>query len=384
MHTFGLVFFFLVAAFWVFHGLRAAHGASKLPWIKDFEPAHDADCPSISLIFAARDEEEKLPAALATLAALDYPQLEIIAVDDRSQDATGHILDEFAAVHSRCCVVHVAELPSGWLGKPHALQRAYEASRGEWLLFTDADVRFKPNVLRRAIALAKTNGLDHLTLFGDVEMHGFWEKTLITFFGLAFHLAIDPHRAGNPRSRVYAGVGAFQLLKRSAYETSGTHRRLAMEVVDDMKLGKIVKQAGFRSGVGIAQNAVVVRWHAGLGNLIRGVTKNFFAAAGYSVAIVAVSIAGLLLLNIAPFLGLFLGHGWMRILAAISVLVALGFQCGVDVVMRVSPLYALTFPLGALLFSYMLLRSTAVTLWQGGITWRGTFYPLDELKRGVV
>ena len=126
MHTFALVFFFLIAVFWVFHGLRVAYGAAKLPWAKDFEPAEYAACPSISLIFAARDEEEKLPAALATLAALDYPDLEIIGVDDRSQDATGRILDDFAAANPRFRAVHVAELPNGWLGKPHALQKGYE------------------------------------------------------------------------------------------------------------------------------------------------------------------------------------------------------------------------------------------------------------------
>ncbi|MGH9740757.1 MAG: glycosyltransferase [Candidatus Acidiferrum sp.] len=384
MHTVGFVFFFLIGAFWVLHGLRAAYGATKLPWIKNFAPAKDADCPEISILFAARNEEEKLPAALATLAELDYPQLEMIAVNDRSEDATGRILEEFAAAHPCFRTVHVAELPAGWLGKPHALQKAYETSSGEWLLFTDADVRFKPDALRRAVTLAKSRNLDHLTLFGDVEMHGFWEKTLITFFGFAFQLSTDPHRVGDPRSRAYMGVGAFQLLKRSTYEAAGTHRRLAMEVVDDMKLGKIVKRAGFRSGIGIAQDAVSVRWHAGLGNLIRGVTKNFFAAANFNVAYVAAAITGLLLLNITPLLGIFLGHGWIRIFAAISVAVALGMACGVDVVMRVSPLFALTFPLGALLVCYMLLRSTVVTLRQGGITWRGTFYPLEELKRGLV
>ncbi|MGB2621716.1 MAG: glycosyltransferase family 2 protein [Candidatus Acidiferrum sp.] len=366
------------------HGLRSAYGASKLPWIKNFEPAEDADCPAVSLLFAARDEEEKLPAALRTLATLDYPRLEIVGVDDRSQDATARLLDEFAAAHGRFRALHIRDLPAGWLGKPHALQKAYEASTGEWLLFTDADVRFKPDALRRAITLAKRENLDHLTLFGDVELHGFWEKALVTFFGLAFHLATDPRSVANPHSRAYVGVGAFQLLKRSAYEASGTHRRLAMEVVDDMKLGKIVKQEGFRSGAGIAQDAVAVRWHAGLGNLIRGVTKNFFAAAGYSLPLVAVALTGLLLVTIAPLLGLFFGRGDVRILAGVSVLAALGIQCGVDVVMRVSPLYALTFPLGALLFAYMLARSTVVTMWQGGITWRGTFYPLEELRRGVV
>jgi glycosyltransferase involved in cell wall biosynthesis len=384
MHTLGLGLFFLVAVFWVFTDLRAAYGAKKLPWIKDFTPAEDAACPSISLIFAARDEEEKLPAALATLAALDYPALEIVAADDRSQDATARILDEFAADHPHFRAVHILELPSGWLGKPHALQKAYEASTGEWLLFTDADVRFKPDALRRAVALAKERNLDHLTLIGDVEMHGFWETTLIAFFGLAFHLATDAYRVSNPNSRAYVGVGAFQLLRRSAYESIGTHRRLAMEVVDDMKLGKLVKQSGFRSCVGFAQDFVAVRWHAGAGNVIRGVTKNFFAAFGYNLAFAATALAGMILLNVAPFFTVVAGHGWIRIFSAIAVVGALCMHGSVDVVNRISPLYALTHPIGAVLFCYMIVRSVAVTLWQGGVTWRGTFYPLKELKRGVV
>jgi glycosyltransferase involved in cell wall biosynthesis len=280
--------------------------------------------------------------------------------------------------------VHVQELPPGWLGKTHALQKGYECSTGNWLLFTDADVRFAQDAVRRAVSVVKERSLDHLTLFGDVEMVGFWEKVLITFFGLAFHIATDPYRVGNPTSWTYVGIGAFQLLKRSAYEAAGTHRRLAMEVVDDMKLGKIVKQAGFRSSVGVAQDAVVIRWHAGLGNLVRGVTKNFFAALGYNAALVLLACTAMLLLNLAPFVAVFAAHGRIRILASIAVAIALALHIGVNVVMRVSPFYALTHPIGAVLFCYMLLRSTAVTMWHGGVTWRGTFYPLEELKRGVV
>jgi glycosyltransferase involved in cell wall biosynthesis len=384
MHWFWLSFFGIIAFFWVFHGLRVAWGLVRLPWLRDFVPLADAECPPISLLFAARDEEEKLPGALATLATIDYPNLEIIAVDDRSQDATGRILDEFALSHERFRVVHVTVLPPGWLGKPHALQKAYEASTGEWLLFTDADVRFAPDALRRAAAVVKQKNLDHFTLFGDVEMVGFWETVLITFFGLAFHMANDPYQVSNPHSRAYVGVGAFQLMKRSAYEACGTHRRLAMEVVDDMKLGKLVKQAGLRSSVGVAQEAVVIRWHAGVGNLIRGVTKNFFAALGYNLPVVVVAICGMWMMNVAPFVGVIWGHGWVRALSGIAVVIALAFHVGVDIAMHVSPLYAFTHPLGAALFSYMLLRSTVVTLRDGGVTWRGTFYRLEELRRGVV
>ncbi|HYL61120.1 MAG TPA: glycosyltransferase family 2 protein [Candidatus Methylomirabilis sp.] len=384
MHTFGFVVSLFVASVWVFHGLRVAYGSTKLPRIKKTSPAADKECPSISLIFAARDEEAKLPEALETLAALDYPRLEIIATDDRSTDGTGRILEEFAARNARFRAVHVAELPSGWLGKPHALQKGYEASSGEWLLFTDADVRFERSVLRRAMALARQNNLDHLTLLTDVEMHGFWETLMLTFFALAFYLANVPHKAGDIKSRVYMGVGAFQLLKRSVYEKVGTHRRLAMEVVDDMKLGKLVKLGGFRSGVAVAQELVSVRWHSGLRNVIRGVTKNFFAAFGYSVAFAMVAVACMLLLNVVPFIALFAGHGWIRVFSAIAVAAALFLHAGVDVTNHVSPLYAVTHPIGAILFCYMIVRSVAVTLWRGGVTWRGTFYPLEDLKRGVV
>ena len=381
MHLFWLLLFGLIAFLWVTYGLRVAYGAVRLPWLKSYPPAKDADCPPVSLIFAARDEEEKLPAALATLIEIDYPRLEIIAADDRSRDATPRILDDFAHTHDRLRVVHVAELPKGWLGKPHALQKAYEASSGDWLLFTDADVRFKPDTLRRAVALARDRQLDHLSLFGDIVMVGFWEKVFLTFFGLSFMMAIDPHQVSNPRSRAYVGVGAFQMVKRTAYEACGTHRRLAMEVIDDVMLGKMIKLAGFPSGVAVAQDAVSVRWHAGIGNLIRGVEKNFFAGAQFSAPLVVGQSISLLAMFILPSLGLLFGHGWVRALASIAVLIPLCFHIGVDIVVRVSPLYCLTLPLGALLFNYMLLRSAFITLRQGGITWRGTFYALDELRR---
>ena len=384
MHFLGLFVFGLVALFWVTYGFKVAYGAVRLPWLQDFAPAVDADCPSISVIFAARDEQEKLPGALATLVAVDYPGLEIIAVDDRSSDATPQILDDFAAQHPQLRVVHVRELPKGWLGKPHALQKGFEASRGELIVFTDADVKFERDSLRRVVTLLRQRGLDHLSLLGDVVQSGFWDTVFISFFGMGFQLATDPYSLTNPNSRSYAGVGAFQMLRRSTYEASGTHRRLAMEVIDDMKLGKLVKMAGFRSGIAVAQKYVSVEWHVGLGNLVRGVEKNFFAGAQFRVSTAGAQILALLVMNVLPFAGLFLGHGWIRAFAAVSVLIAICFHVGVDVVMRVSPLYCLTLPLGAIIVSYMILRSTIITLRQGGNVWRDTFYPLEELRRGLV
>jgi glycosyltransferase involved in cell wall biosynthesis len=385
MHFLAILTFGFIAFFWVTYGLKVAYAAVRLPWLRNCPPAVNEDCPAISLIFAARDEQAKLPGALATLVGIDYPHLEIIAVDDRSSDATPTILDDFAAQHPQIKVVHIHDLPKGWLGKPHALQKGYEASSGELVLFTDADVKFKRDSLRRVVTLLRERRLDHLSLLGDVERTGFWDTVFLSFFGMGFQLATDTRNLSNPTSRSYAGVGAFQILRRSAYELCGTHRRLAMEVLDDMKLAKLVKMARLRSGLGIAQDYVSVEWHAGLRNYIRGVEKNFFASAQFRIWVVAVQVLVLLLgLNVLPFFGLFFGHGWTRALAAMSVVIGLCFHAGVDIVMRVPVIYCLTLPLGAVVVAYMILRSTVVTLRQGGVVWRDTFYPLEELRRGMV
>ncbi|MGH9789783.1 MAG: glycosyltransferase, partial [Candidatus Acidiferrales bacterium] len=263
MGALGTVLLAVIAAIWVIQGMRVFFGMRKVPRLREMQPLGDAECPTVSILFSARDEEEKLPQALATLLALDYPRYEVVAVNDRSSDATGRILEEAAARDPRLKAVDVTKLPAGWLGKPHGLQRAYEASSGEWLVFTDADVRFAPDLLRRSLALAKGRGWDHMTLFGHVEMHGFWEHAIMTFFMLSLTLYTEAWRVADPRSNKFLGVGSFQLFRRAAYEAAGTHQRLALEVVDDIKLGKLAKLAGFRSGLALAGRSVAVRWHAG-------------------------------------------------------------------------------------------------------------------------
>jgi len=384
MQTFLFVLFGLIAFFWLAHGLRVLIGALQLPRLRNFAPAKYDNCPGISILFAARDEEEKIGAALETLRALDYPMLEIIAVDDRSTDATPRILAEYAAKDSRLRVVRVDELPGGWLGKPHALQVGYEQSTRELLLFTDADVQFKPDTLRRVVTLFEQNKLDHLTLFCGLQMEGFWEKVVLTFFGLVFQLSTDPKSIGSPKSKGYVGIGAFQLVKRSIYEAGGTHKKLAMEVVDDLKLAKIVRQAGAKSCVGVANEHVSVRWQAGLGNIVRGVTKNFFAAAAYSLVLVTAHCLIIFLVSLLPFLAVAFLHGWARGFAIFSIVIAIGFQTSVAYVLKANPLYGLTHLIGCAIYLYMVLRSTVVTLWQGGVTWRETFYSLEELRRRKV
>ncbi len=382
-HGFSAALLGLIALVWVVQVIDIAIGVPKIPSLDRVEPLSDADCPSVSILFAGRDEGEKIGAAVASFLAVDYPRLEVVAVNDRSNDATQSILERAARSDNRLCAVNVTELPAGWLGKTHGLQQAYEHSTGEWLVFTDADVTFAPDVLRRAVALAESKHWDHLPLFGHAEMFTFGEKIIMTFFALGFVVGMKAWRVSDPKSRFYVGVGSFQLIRRSAYEKIGAHTRLAMEVVDDIKLGKLVKDFGFRSGVATAGRRVSVHWHNGLGNIIRGTTKNFFATAQYNPAIASGQVLGVFAVSVLPWLAFFFVHGWARAFAGVAIVLAVIVQGGVAVAFEESPLYGATHPFGALILCWMLLRSMVVTLTNGGVTWRGTFYRLEDLKRGL-
>jgi hypothetical protein len=375
---------------WIAMLVEAAVGLPSVPNLADVEPL-TGPCPRVSILFAARDEAEKLPAALATLLGLDYPNFEVIAVNDRSVDATQKILAAAAAKDPRLKVVQVTELPSGWLGKTHGLQTAFEHSRGEWIVFTDADVKFSRDVIRRAVALATSQKIDHLPLLAFSETTTFGEKLLMSFFAMGFAVGTKPWRKSKPGSRFYIGVGAFQMVHRSAYVAMGEHKRLAMEVVDDIKLGKLMQNAGFRSQAAFCGKMVSVYWHHGLAAIIRGTEKNFFAAAQYNPAVAFVQLLSLLAGIELPWIALILSLTWEHALvrsatlafAAIAIGIPVLMQTAVAVGFEISPLYALTQPIGGLLLGWMLIRSTYVTLKNGGITWRGTFYRLDQLKRGL-
>jgi len=374
----------VIACAWVLLAAQLTAGMRRLPRASSVRSLPDAALPPVSLLVSARDEAEKMPAALRSMLSLDYPSYEVVAVDDRSSDATPEILREIAAGCKRLRTARVDELPPGWLGKPHGLQTAYEHSRGDWLVFTDADVRYEPASLRLAMSLALERGLDHLTLIPEMEIHGFWERTVLNFFGLAGILAARPWAVADPASRAYAGVGAFQLLRRAAYEQMGTHRRLAMEVVDDMKLGWLVKRAGLKSCTGLAEDLLHIRWHSGVGNIIRGTEKNFFAAVGFRTGRAVAALFAVLMLNVLPFAALPFVHGWALAFAVIAAVIMVVVSGAVAARTGGSPLYGLTHPLGALVVVYMAMRSMAITMRQRGIYWRGTFYPLDALRRGAV
>ncbi|HXY37366.1 MAG TPA: glycosyltransferase, partial [Planctomycetaceae bacterium] len=177
--------------------------------------------PKVSIIVPARDEAAKIEAAMRSKLAVDYPDFELIAVDDRSQDATGSILDRLATEDPRLSVLHVDSLPDGWLGKSHAMHQAALRATGQYLLFTDADVFFAPDILRKAVRLCEGRGLDHVTLAPHLECGGFFEKVLHAYFFVLLCIGAQPWLVRTPLRMSYLGMGAFNLVRRAAYERCG-------------------------------------------------------------------------------------------------------------------------------------------------------------------
>ena len=281
-------------------------------------------------------------------------------------------------------VIHHDELPPGWLGKTHAMWTAANQASGDWLLFTDADVLFKPDSLRRALAYAEAERADHVVLFPRMIMKRPGEYMMIAFFQTMFMFGHRPWKVADPSTDDHMGVGAFNLVRRRVYEAVGTYQALRMEVLDDMKLGKVVKRAGYAQRNVFGGDLISIRWAHGAMGVVNNLTKNFFAVLSFQSWRALLSVFALGFLNLGPFLGIWFAHGWARIPYAVALLSMFAIYIGMSLRSSVPPYYFFLHPISTALFIYTLLRSTFLTLWNNGITWRGTKYPLEELRKGMV
>jgi glycosyltransferase involved in cell wall biosynthesis len=374
-------------------GMPSVADVSRSEW--DRNPVSAAGNPRVSIIVPARNEEDSIEQALRTLLALDYDNYEVIAVNDRSTDRTGEIMEQIARAlphptktalggPPRFRVMHHADLPSRWLGKTHAMWTAANQATGDWLLFTDADVLFKPDSLRRALAYAEAEPADHVVLFPRMIMKRPGEYMMIAFFQTMFMFGHRPWKVADPATDDHMGVGAFNLVRRRVYDAVGTYEALRMEVLDDMKLGKVVKNAGFAQRNVFGGDLISIRWAHGAFGIVNNLTKNFFAVLSFQAWRTALSAFGLAFINLGPFLGVWFAHGWARIPFGIALVSMFIIYIGMSRRSSVPPYYFLLHPVSSLLFIYSLLRSMFHTLWNDGIVWRGTKYPLEELRKGMV
>lgn len=355
-------------------------GARRLASLDRVVPRDAASCPPVSIVVAARDEVDQLDPALRSLLAQDLTELEVILVDDRSGDGTGAHAQTIRHGDRRCRVVRVDELPAGWLGKNHALQVGALHARGEVLLFTDADVVMTPDAVRRALGLLLADDLDHLAVTPKIIARTPLVSLFTAAFPLYFGIYARPWAADRPRSAAHVGIGAFNLVRRSAWEAIGGHRAVAMRPDDDLRLGRALKAAGFRQRLAIGHTHVAVEWYPSFGAICDGLVKNAFAAVDYSLPRFVVSVLAQLVVNLSPWLAPWFVSGPARWLFATAAGIMVAVAAISTRTSGAPVIAALGLPLGSVLMLVVQIQATVRNLVSGGIRWRGSFYPLAELR----
>jgi Glycosyl transferase family 2 len=384
-------------------GLLILAGSRQVPILEEALGSETPGrLPALSVIVTARDEAAAIETTVRGLLAQRYPHLEVIVVDDRSTDGTPAILDRIAAGSDlepgRLVVLHNRSLPEGWIGKCHACHLGAARARGEWLLFTDGDVSLVGDpLLARVMEIAERLRLDHIAVLPDLRPMPPLQSALVAVFGQMFMAGARAWEMNRDRPRGGAGIGAFNLIRRAAYDRIGGHRLLRMDLADDFKLGRLLKESGARQRFYIGLNLVRCPWHVGALNVVRGLEKNFFAAFDFCLLQTAAATLGLLALTFGP-LACGLAVTLLARPAPPPLLLALAWapfalETGFIAVSYLleaprhgfNPwLLTALHPLGVLLLILAIWNSALKTALRGGVRWRDTFYPIASLRAGQV
>lgn len=359
-------------------------GVLSMTKLDNVQPAQDQDeaLPSVSIIVPACNEGAKIESAILTLLQQDYQNLEIIAVNDRSIDNTGAILERLRQQKSnKLKVLHVRNLPQGWMGKNHALKFGADHATGEYLLFTDGDIHMEKSTISRAIGHMRRQQIDHISLIFENSSPGILLNSLILDAGTGLLQSFRPWRAIKKSSRNFMGVGGFNLLKKSVYSSIGGFERIKMHPVDDMMLGKVIKRSGFHQECLLGTNFVQVPWYENVGQMIAGLMKNILAVINYRFCLVPPLLLILFILNIVPFWGLLLTHGKTQLIFGLIVLMKTATSYNGTRLLRISPWCALGTLISPYILFYIVLKATWLNARDNGIYWRGTHYSLADLRK---
>lgn len=352
-----------------------------VPSLAQLHPPTPKAWPKLSIIVPARDEAGGIEAALRSKLALSYPDVEVIAVDDRSADQTGAIIDRLAAEDPRLCAVHLRELPEGWLGKLHALHTGLARATGEWVLLSDADVHLAPTAMTEVIAAAEAETADLVAVFPKMHAVTPWIDAALSSVLLFLNLGGRVWSANDDDAPIGVGVGAFNLVRRQALVSTDALAVLKMEIADDAALGALIKSKGLRTRFYAGRERVHLVFMDSIGAMARSADKGG-GVIGYDLwqALIFAPLPVLLFVGL-PAAGLLMGGA--HALLGGAALFVLTLAHAVIARHYAAPLRgALLWPVGQLLNGAIALRTGVRTFKHQGVYWRGTFYPRHLLEAG--
>jgi glycosyltransferase involved in cell wall biosynthesis len=358
-------------------------GMRRMAALDDVPPLHQENVPKVSVIIPACNEAATLEPALKSIFAMDYADLEVIVVNDRSVDHTGVVLEQMQKQYPSLHIHDISALTEGWLGKNHALQYGAERARGEYLLFTDADIIMENSSISRAMRHMLENKLDHMSMIFKNIAPGGLLNALVMDAGAGLMLLLKPWKAKDPNSKRYMGVGAFNLVKSTVYKEIDGHKTIAMHPIDDVMLGKVIKHSGFSQECLLGHNFIQAEWYVDVRNFINGLMKNTFAFCNYNMANVLFGVLIIMIINILPLFAIFFTSGITRGLFGSAVMVRMLSFAGGFSYTGINPWYSVWALVTPYVYIYITLKAALTTTINRGITWRGTYYSLDELKANL-
>lgn len=369
--------FFPVTSIWFLVSFLFWLGVKRTPLVSKLSDL-DSNLPKLSVIIAAKDEEKEIEKSVRTLLNQDYPDFEIIVVNDRSADQTENILKRLTDEFSNLKIQTIQILPEKWLGKNHALWVGANSASGEFLLFTDADIRFSKHCLRKIVADVKVKQIQFASCLPEFETKSFFENVFNLTFATLLSIRIKFWWVSKPYKSAFCGVGAFNLVEKKSYFGMGGHEKLKLEVADDLVLAKLMKAFGAKSAMYSGKNELSVSWQSGgLKSSIKGIEKNAFSGFNYSWLKMIPQLLGLTVISLFPFFGFF--FGWeMGILGIFPLIMIYYFNQHFQ---QKSAFYFITFPVGVFFFIYAVLKSALKITQQGSVNWRETKYDKEILKK---
>jgi chlorobactene glucosyltransferase len=368
---------------------RWLHSKHTMPLVvSPSQPSPVREYPLITVIVPARNEERNIRRCVEALLDQTYPNYELIVVDDRSTDGTSASLQAMAERFSGDSNFHIisgSELPDGWAGKPYALYQGTKPARGEWFCFMDADTFAAPELLVSVYKTAVEENADLFSLLTGQELGSFWEKVILplVFLGLSFGFPAD--RVNDESKPDAIANGQFILIRRSVYETVGGHFSVRDRIDEDKAIAEVVKRAGYRLVLADGRALASTRMYTSLGEMWEGWTKNIYLGLRDRLGLLVFGAVMGLIGAFALPVWLFAGIAWYLFTGEFFAAVA-AIQAGTMIAyllywrvraanaFKIHPLYSLTLPLGALVFTSMMFTSAYNVLSGRGVYWRGRRY----------
>jgi glycosyltransferase involved in cell wall biosynthesis len=372
--------------YWILQLIFMIRTIRSVRILEELPVGNEQRWPRISVIVPARNEEKTILQAVRSRLRSDYPNLEILLVNDRSTDGTGAIIEKIAAEDDRVRALHVKWLPPGWLGKIYAMHHGAAQATGEWLLFSDADVYIRPGTLKRVLAYAGKRRLDHVPVLPDLYRATVLVNVCLSIFIRTICAMGRVWEIEDPKAESQVGAGAFNLVRKRAFDRAGGFSTMKMSVADDVALGRVLKRSGARGSLLNGRQYVGVHFYHSVRDMAIGSERAIFTLiGGFSLMRLILMTIAMLGLELAPFISILpLGVPILQYVGLATFLIAAGVSMVMDRWAH-RPLYTIFLhPVGIMIMAWCMLRAGILGRIRNGIIWRGTFYPTRMLRQGTI